>query len=399
MFTSFFYLLRNQGLKVSPKEWLTLMEGLDKGLHQSSLLGFYRLARAVLVHTEADFDKFDLAFLSYFQDVQPVEEFPKEFLDWLLEPIQQVNFDKAEVDRRFAGMDLEQLRNMLEERLREQTERHDGGSHWVGTGGTSPFGHSGYAPMGIRVGGESRRRSALQVAGERNFRDFRADSALEQRQFQVAFRRLRQLSSAEDGPRDELDLDGTIRETCDNAGRLELVYGRPRRNTVKVLLLFDSGGSMWPYANLCATLFRSAYKSNRFKDLKVYYFHNIFYDSLYTQAGCADRDAVDTNWVLQNLKSEYRVIAVGDGAMAPSELLQPGGSQDWWKYNEESGLTWLRRFIGRYEKMIWLNPIPAQYWDTAYGHATIGYIRREVPMFPLSVQGLEQGLKHLMAAR
>lgn len=394
MFTDFFYLLRAYGLKVTLDEWFLLLEGLEKGLHGASFSGFYYLARAVLVKSEAQFDKFDQAFLEYFKNVEP-KELPQELLDWLSKPKEQNPYDKDQVDAAFGGMDPEEIRKLLEQRLREQKERHDGGNHWVGTGGTSLFGNSGYNPNGIRVGGEGTRRSALQVAGDRSFKDFREDSALESRQFQMAFRRLRQYST-EDGPKDQLDLDQTIQETSANAGNLSLVFGRPRKNSVKLLMLFDSGGSMWSYSELCSRLFQSAVKSNHFKDLKVWYFHNCFYDFLYSTPGCYNQDAVDTEWVMNNIKSEYRVIVVGDASMAPYELLSKGGCNDYYHYNKEPGLDWIRKFTGRYEKMIWLNPITPKYWDEGYGSDTIRIIKKEVPMYHLSVQGLEEGLKYLI---
>ncbi len=395
MFTDFFYLLRLRGSKVSLNEWMTLMEAMEKGLHGSSLTGFYYLARAILVKTEADFDKFDGTFLEYFRDVEQ-KEIPPELLDWLSRPKEQREYDRQDVDEAFGGMDPEDIRKMLEQRMKEQTERHDGGNHWVGTGGTSLFGNSGYNPNGFRVGGESTRKSALQVAAERNFKDFREDSALESRQFQMAFRRLRQFSTRDTGPKDVLDLDATIRETCDNAGSLSLVFGRPRKNTVKLLMLFDSGGSMWPYSQLCAQLFQSAVKSNHFKDLKVWYFHNCFYDYLYTSPGCYTYDAVNTEWVLDNIKQEYKVIVVGDASMAPYELLSPGGCNDYYHYNKEPGIDWIRRVRSRYESMIWLNPTSPQYWERGYGSETVKIVKNVVPMYHLSVSGLEAGLKELI---
>lgn len=399
MFTPFFYLLRARGLKVATDEWFTLLSALERGLHGASLSGFYYLARAVLVKSEADFDKFDLAFLEYFRDVSHADSLPQELLDWLREAIDPVDYDKDAVDARVRGLDLDEIRRMLEQRLGEQKERHDGGSHWVGTGGTSLFGHSGYSPKGIRVGGEGKNRSALQVASERNFRDFREDAALEQRQYQMAFRRLWQFSALTDGPKDELQLEDTIRETCDNAGTLSLVFDRPRRNTVKLMMLFDSGGSMWPYSSLCSMLFKSAHKSNHFKDLKIFYFHNCFYQDLYTGAGCYDSERVDTEWVLNNIKSEYKLIIVGDASMAPSELLRVGGSHDYWRFNEEPGLDWIRRFKKRYEHAIWLNPLSEESWEHGYGSETIRLIKNELPMYRLSVGGLEAGLRRLMASK
>ncbi len=397
MFTDFFYLLRLRGLKVSLQEWQTLLQGLSMGLHQSSLMGFYRLARAVLIHTEADFDKFDQVFLEYFKDVRPFEELPQELEDWLSTPIDPVEYDIAGL--RNQGLDIDTIRKMLAERMKEQHERHDGGTHWVGTGGASPFGNSGFYPGGIRVGGQGRSRSALQVAGQRSFRDFREDTVLETRQFQMAFKRLRQFSALEDGPKDELQLDETIKKTGDNAGQLRLVFGRPRRNTVKLLMLFDSGGSMWEFSRLCSSLFQAVNREAKFKDLKTYYFHNCFYDDLYTTPGCYHADSVSTEWVLSQLGQDYKVIVVGDASMAPYELLRPGGCSDYYAYNAEPGIDWIEKFTARYDRMIWLNPLPAENWDAGYGSETIRIIKSKVPMYRLTLEGLQDGLRALVAAR
>jgi len=398
MLTEFFYLLRAKGLKISTPEWFSLLEGLRLGLHESSLTGFYHLARSVLVHSEADFDQFDLAFLEYFKDVQAFDALPKELMEWLSTPI-ETGLTGAPSPGAFPPEELEALRRRFEQRLREQTERHDGGSHWVGTGGASPFGNSGNHPGGIRVGGEGRARSAIQIAGERCYRDFREDDCLESRQFQMAFRSLRRFSSLEDGPKSELKLAETIDATCENAGTLRLVFGRPRRNAVKLMVLFDSGGSMWSYARLCASLFQAASRSNHFKDLKTFYFHNCFYDRLYHTPSCLEFDSVKTEWVLQNLKSGYKVIVVGDASMAPYELLNPGGCIDYYRYNEVPGIDWIRRFTAQYEKMIWLNPLEPPRWEQGYGSATIRRVKEAVPMFHLSVSGLQAGLKYLVSAR
>ena len=367
---------------MSLQEWFALLEGLQLGLHGSGLTGFYHLARATLVKTESDFDKFDIAFLEFFKGIKTYEEIPQEIMDWLSTPIAPLEIDE-ETMARLSKLDLDELRRQFEERMKEQDEKHDGGGYWIGTGGTSPFGHSGYHPGGIRIGGPGRNRSAMQVAGARNYADFREDKVLEERQFQMAFRSLRQFSSNELGPKDEL----------------KLVFGRPRRNNVKVVVLFDSGGSMTEYARLCSSLFQAASKSNHFGDLKTYFFHNCFYERLYTTPQCMAMDSVETDWVLQNLKSDYRVIVVGDASMAPSELLRVGGSLDYYHYNQETGIDWIRRFRKKYEKMIWLNPIEPEYWDWGYGSATIRILKEEVPMYHLSVGGLQAGLKSLVAAR
>lgn len=401
MFTGFFYALRRYGLNVSLNEWLTLMEAMKLGLHGSQLTDFYYLARCILTKSEADFDRFDLAFAEYFHDVESVKELPPEFLDWLADAVQQRRLDKDEVDARFGGgLDLEELKKMLAERIAEQTERHDGGSKWVGTGGKSPFGHGGYNPAGIRIGGPGRQKSAVQVAVERDYRDFRQDSALELRQFQMAFRRLRNLTVKGDGPKDELQLDETIRSTCDNGGVLKLEFDRPRKNDVRLLVLFDSGGSMWPYSSLCSRLFHAVHESSHFKELKTFYFHNCVYDDLFTTPECWYQKSVETKSVLRKLNSTWKILFVGDGAMAPSELLSQGGSLDYfYRVNGESGLTWLRRFAAKSAHKAWLNPIAQERWEYTRGSQTIRQIRREVPMFPLTIDGLDAALHHLMAPR
>ena len=400
MFTGFFYALRRHGLDVSLNEWLTLMEALRLGLHGSQLTDFYRLARCVLTRSEADFDRFDLAFAEYFQDVESVRELPEEFLSWLAEAMPQREIDKEAVDAQFGGgLNLEELKKMLAERLAEQTERHDGGSKWVGTGGISPFGHGGYNPAGIRIGGPGRHRSAVQVAAERDYRDFRQDAALELRQFQMAFRRLRNLTVKGDGPKDQLLLDETVQATSDNGGFLNLQFGRPRKNDVRLLLLFDSGGSMWSYSRLCARLFHAVHEASHFKELKTYYFHNCVYDDLFTTTECSYRESESTNGVLSKINPSWKILFVGDGAMAPEELLRRGGSLDYYRTNQEPGIVWLRRFAEKSAHTAWLNPVPQERWDYTRGSHTIHRIREEIPMFPLSIDGLDAALHHLMAPR
>ena len=252
MFVGFFYLLRQRGFGVSLNEWMTLMEGLSLGLHRSTLTGFYDLCRAVLVKSEADYDKFDAAFLEYFKDVPfPEELLPDELMDWLNHPKNALEEFRAFLrEQGYAEKSIDEILKMFEERLREQTEEHNGGSYWIGTGGYSNFGNAGHSPQGIRVGGESIYRRAFQVAGERKYRDFRRDNTLDIRQFQMAFRLLRQYSDQSLGDKTEFDVDGTIRDTCDNAGTLKVRYKRPRRNTVKVLMLMDSGGNSGSQASV-----------------------------------------------------------------------------------------------------------------------------------------------------
>ncbi|MDR1953354.1 MAG: VWA domain-containing protein [Clostridiales Family XIII bacterium] len=398
MFIAFFYLLRARGLKVSIGEWMTLTRALEQGLAGAGLTGFYWLCRTIVVCSEADFDKFDVAFAEYFDGIKLPDDLPEEFWKWLSDDKQV----RDQADRELADAflyELDELKRMFEERKIEQTERHDGGNYWIGTGGTSVFGNSGYHERGIRAGGEGRHSHAVQVAGERNFKDFRQDNILDSRQFQVAFRKLRQYSSRIDAQKTELDIDETIKETGDHGGSLRLVYAKPRKNTVKLLVLFDAGGSMRPYSRLTSRLFLAVSKSNHFKDVKFYYFHNCIYDKLYTEPQCRRNEWVDTEYVLNNLDAEYRVIFVGDAAMAPSELDKRGGNAIIGLYNERPGREWLERFRKRYGKCIWLNPIPASEWAYTFGNYTIEQIETIFPMFELTIDGLEAGIKKLIASR
>lgn len=398
MFIAFFYLLRSRGLDVTPDQWMTLLEGLSRGLHQSSLTGFYQLCRAVLVKSEADFDRFDQVFLEFFKDVPYGGELPEELLEWLNHPAEDLGRTLEELKGLgFPEERAEELLKLLEERLREQTEEHNGGSYWIGTQGRSPFGNSGWRPGGIRAGGQGLHRTAMMVAGERRFRDFRRDNTLDTRQFQTAFRLLRQLSSQADSREEVLDVDGTIRETCENGGLLKIKKTHPRKNTVKVLLLMDSGGSMEYYAGLCSRLFQAAVQSNHFKELHTYYFHNCVYSELYTGPSLRRTEAVSTDWVLQNFDGGYRVIIVGDAAMHPYELRERRYSwtaQTW----GPSGLEWLERLRGQYPHLVWLNPepMPAEpdYWGQT--HWQLG---RLFSMYDLTAEGLERAMGRLMARK
>ena len=395
MFLEFFYLLRARGLDVSINEWMTLVEALDKGLAKASLTGFYHLCRSILIKTESDYDKFDQVFAEYFKGVETPEDLPEEFWKWLEEgDIERALDDLG--DKELFAKELDELLRMFEERIKEQKERHDGGNYWIGTGGTSTMGRGGYNPAGIRVGGRSRHKTALQVAGERNFKDFREDTILDIRSFQMAFRKLRQYSSRVDGQERVLDVDKTVDETCDNGGLLSLAYEKPRKNTVKVLLLIDSEGSMLPYSRLCNRLFQAVSRSNHFKDLKIYYFHNAIYDQLYTTPHCKLRDSVETTWVFNRLDADYKVIFVGDAAMAPSELYRPGGNAIIGLFNRETGMEWFQKFKKRFKRQIWLNPIEKKSWEWTYGAQTIHDIGEVFPMFELTLDGLEKGIKKLL---
>ncbi|HIW47675.1 MAG TPA: VWA domain-containing protein [Firmicutes bacterium] len=396
MFSAFFYLLREKGLDVSLNEWLTLIQALDQGLAHGSFTAFYYLARCILVKSETEYDTFDGAFLEFFQDIKEFDELPQELIDWLNHPKEHPdNYDAAQ-DKYNLSLSMQEIQKMLLERLQEQDSEHNGGKYWIGTGGMSVFGNAGNASNGIRVGGESIRKSAMQVASERKFHDFRSDQVLNTRQFQMAFRRLRQFSSRVDAPKTELDIEGTIEETGNQGGNLKLVYQKPRQNTVKVLLLMDSGGSMDYYSFLCTTLFQAVSKSNHFKDLKVYYFHNCIYSKLYTDPYCIPGQWIDTQWVLDNLNSEYKVIIVGDASMDPSELL----GRSYYSYGartDVTGMEWLKRFQARYPHMVWLNPIDNLQWRSDFWRQTYDIIDKEFDMYPLTVNHLEEALKKLIS--
>ena len=387
VFLKFFYTLRQVGVPVSPTEWMTLMEALYKGHARSSLTTFYYLARAILVKSEAYYDQFDQAFAYVFKDAQMPADIREEILEWLANPLNRLELDE-ETLRQMREMDLEELMRELERRLKEQTEAHHGGSYWIGTGGTSPFGHSGAHPSGIRIGGPGGGGRAVQIAAARRFRNYRTDITLDVRQIKVALKKLRQF--AREGPEDELDLEATIDKTCREGGEIELVFTRSRRNTVRLLLLMDAGGSMVPYARLVDRLFSAAHQMTHFRDLKAYYFHNCIYQDLYEDI--ARSEAVPTATVLNNLAGDYKVIIVGDACMAPSELFSPGGAIDYYYYNEIPGIEWLKRIADHFRYCVWLNPMPRRGWI----HPTISAIAKIFPMFPLTIEGLEDAVKALM---
>lgn len=395
MFLTFFYLLRASGINVSLGEWLTLMEGLRMDLHDSTLSGFYTLCRSVLLHSEADFDRFDQVFLEFFKDVKHVDEVPPEMLKWLEHP----ELDLVELERlsEITGLSVEEIERMFAERLRGQDAEHNGGRKWVGTEGYTPFGHRGKQLGGIRVGGKSSYRSAYRVAGERKYRDWRKDNTIDSRQFQMAFRSLRQLSSNSDEPKTELDIDATIRKTCDNAGNLSIEFTRPRKNALKLMLLIDSGGSMDYYRELCSLLFQSVSKAGRFKDLKVYYFHNSPGKRLYLDPTLDWRNSVLTEWVMNNIPSDYKVIIVGDASMSMQELLP---SYNWWKSDvpENSGLALLLELKRRYPHIIWFHPQPRPAYSS-YWTQTFELLEKYFDMYQLSIDGMTKGMKKLMVRR
>jgi uncharacterized protein with von Willebrand factor type A (vWA) domain len=389
MFTDFFYTLKRRKVPVSIVEWMTLMEALSKGCI-SNLDEFYYLARAILVKSEAYYDHYDVAFQEYFKGIETPAEISEQIMEWLKDPINKMTLTEEE-RALFDSMDFDELLKEFEKRLKEQTEQHDGGGHWIGRGGTSPFGHSGYHPAGIRIGGESRGRHAIQIAQERRFRNYRSDLLLDVRQIKMALKGLRQLSRI--GPEDELDLERTIGATCKNAGEIEMVWARSRKNAVKLLLLMDVGGSMVPFARLCSQLFSAAHSSTHFKDFQYFYFHNCIYDNLYQDI--ERQEAVSTDHLLRILEPDYKVVLVGDARMAMPELTERYGAIYYYEHNEVPGLLRLKQIAEHFTHCVWINPTEPYYWN----HSTVLVVEKLFPMFELTLDGLGQAVKKLVVKK
>ena len=387
MLIDFLFELRARKVPVSTHEWMALMEAMALGLHESSLDGFYRLCRTLCVKDIALYDAYDEAFLAYFKDIYPEAlKLTEQLLEWLNDP---KAFDALTAEQRKAleGLDLEKLRELFAQRMKEQKERHDGGNRWVGTGGTSPFGTGGKNPNAMRVGGGGG-RSAMAVADERRFKEYRRDVVLDVRQIDVALRGLRKLGR--EGAIEELDLDETIDKTCKNAGEIEVVFRPPRRNRVKVLLLMDVGGSMDPHSELMSRLFTAASRSGRFAKFKSYYFHNCVYNTVYEDAEF--RKPVQVSDLLQHSDRDEKLVLVGDALMHPAELLDPGGSMYLYAQARASGHEWLRRLAAHFRSATWFNPEPERFW----AGTTIEVIASVFAMYPLTLDGLSQGVRYLV---
>jgi uncharacterized protein with von Willebrand factor type A (vWA) domain len=390
----FLFALRRKKVRVGLQEVMSLARALELGLHESSLDGFYRVARALCVHSEADLDAFDEAFGAHFRGVEARSlDLTRELEAWLQDPRARKELTPEELAL-LEGLDPAELRRLFEERMREQRERHDGGSRWIGTGGTSPFGAHGAHPTGIRVGPQGGGRSALAVADARRYRPYRSDLVLDVRQMEVALRRLR--AFAREGSRMELDLDETIDETARSGGELEVVLRPERRPNVRVLLLMDVGGSMDPYAGLVSQLFSAAKRASNFRELRSYYFHNCIYGKVYETEQF--RDPVSVRDLLRHCTHEWKLVLVGDAAMHPAELL---GGGDWFSTHDMpvsdsmAGVRWMQLLGDHFERAAWLNPDPPSYWrgGTAETLASI------FSMFPLTLEGLGEATKHLSKGR
>lgn len=377
-FLPFLYTLRTYKIPVGTQEWLYLMDALSQNIADSSLTRFYHLSRSLLVKSEALYDAFDQAFVACFKGLEGELNIKKEILDWLnkmVDPVARPAMPPID------PLTLEELRKKFLERLKEQMEEHHGGSHWIGTGGTSPFGHGGAHPSGIRIGGPGGGRSAIKIAEERRFENYRHDRILDTRQLKVALKRLRRLD--QEGQPEELKIDKTIDKTCQNAGEIDLVFEAPKKNQTELLLLMDVGGSMDPYAQMVESLFSAAHASTHFKAFHHFYFHNCVYSKIYTDMN--QRTWVPTDELFRKFRKTFHVVFVGDACMGPYELFSAGGIIDYFDQDQTRGVDWLTQIRQHFSQSVWLNPEPESGW---LYHSTIQAIGKIFKMYPLSIEGI-----------
>jgi hypothetical protein len=388
MLINFFYHLRAARLPVSINELLTLLEALKKQVIRPSIDDFYFLSRATLVKDEAQFDKFDRAFGEFFNGVRTTLGFTKEIPDEWFRQLLERDFSPEEIAK-LEKLGFDKLMEEFRKRLEEQDGAHHGGSKWIGSGGTSPFGHGGAHPEGIRIGGPSRGgRSAVKVWEARAYRDYDDEVELGTRNIKVALRRLRRF--AREGADLELDLPDTIASTARNAGWLDIKMVPERHNTVKVLMLLDVGGTMDEHIKRVEELFSAA--KAEFKHLEFYYFHNCVYEYVWRNNRRRFAEKFDTWDVLRKYNSDYKLIFVGDATMSPYEILQPGGSVE--HNNAEAGAVWLQRFTHHFPKFIWINPEPEGLWQYRQSIAVINQVMTG-RMFPLTLEGLTRAMRQL----
>jgi len=390
MLLPFFTALREAKVPVSLKEWLHLMEAMDKGLAGRDVEAFYHLSRAVLVKDEKHYDRFDQVFGKVFkglEGVSPGEEITADIPeDWLRLLTEKYLTDEQKAQIEALG-GFEQLMETLKQRLEEQKERHQGGNRWIGTGGTSPFGHGGYNPEGVRIGGPGRHGRAVKVWEKREYRNLDDTVELGTRNIKVALRRLRRF--AREGAAEELDIDGTIDGTA-RQGWLDIQMRPERRNTIKVLLFLDVGGSMDGHIQLCEELFSAA--RTEFKNLEFFYFHNCLYEGVWKDNRRRHSERIPTWDLIHKYPGDWRAIFVGDATMSPYEVTMPGGSVEHW--NEEAGAVWLKRAREQWDKSVWLNPVPERHWGYTPSVNLIGEVM-EHRMFPLTLAGLERAMRTL----
>ncbi len=389
MLIDFFFSLRHAKLPVSVKEYLTMLEALKAQVIAPSIDEFYYLSRMTLVKDEKHFDKFDQTFAAYFKGVENLVDWKSDIpLDWLQKTLERELSpeEKAKIE---AMGGLDKLMERLKQLLEEQKEKHEGGNKWIGTGGTSPFGHGGYNPEGIRIGGPSKgNRTAIKVWETRAYRDYDDQVELGTRNIKVALRRLRRF--AREGADTELDLDDTIHSTAANAGLLDIKLRPERHNKVKVLMLMDVGGSMDDHIKRVEELFSAA--KTEFKHLEYYYFHNCVYDHVWKNNRRRHAEKIATWDLIHKYTPDYKVIFVGDATMSPYEILQPGGSVEY--NNAEAGAVWLNRLIDQFPRFVWLNPEPEGLWQYRQSISVINQIMK-TRMYPVTIAGLEQAMKVL----
>ena len=390
MLIPFFYMLRDGGMNTSITELLTLLEAMKRGVAGTSVDDFYYLSRATLVKDESQFDRFDRIFAAYFNGVEDglgdlFEELPE---DWLRQQAELLLSEEERAKIESLG-GFEELMKALRERLQDQDDRHEGGSKWIGTAGTSPFGAYGYNPEGVRIGQHgSRHRSAVKVWDRREYRNLDDSVELGTRNIKVALRRLRKF--AREGAADQLDLEDTIDKTARNAGLLDIRMVPERHNAVKVLLCLDIGGSMDDHVRVCEEMFSAA--RSEFKHLEYFYFHNFIYESLWKDNRRRHAERVTTLDIIHKYGADYKLIFVGDATMSPYEIVYAGGSVEHW--NEEPGAVWIKRLLNTYHKAIWLNPEPRERWDFT---PSVKLTRELMDdrMFPLTIAGLDDGIRAL----
>jgi uncharacterized protein with von Willebrand factor type A (vWA) domain len=390
MFQRFFSELRDAKVPISLKEYLMLLEAMDRDVIDSDITDFYYLSRSALVKDERNLDKFDRVFGHVFKGLEKTADtlnaaIPEDWLRALTEKY-LTEEEKAQIES-LGGW--EKLMETLQKRLEEQKERHEGGNKWIGTGGTSPFGANGYNPEGIRIGQkEGRHGRAVKVWDKREYKNLDDQVELGTRNIKVALRRLRRW--ARDGAPSELDLKGTIDTTAKN-GYLDVVMRPERRNTVKVLIFFDIGGSMDAHIKVCEELFSAA--RTEFKHMEYFYFHNCLYEEVWKDNRRRAAEKLATWDVLHKFPADYKVVFVGDATMSPYEITYPGGSVEHW--NEEPGATWLKRVSDIYPHLIWINPIPERHWDHTPSVSLIREVIGPDRMFPMTIQGLDRAMREL----
>lgn len=390
MLLPFFSALRQAKVPVSTKEWLHLMEAMDKDVAGGRVEDFYHLSRAVLVKDEKHYDRFDQVFGTVFKGIEtigagaePSLDVPEDWLKLLNEKF-LTEEEKAEIE---AMGGFEKLMETLKQRMEEQQGRHEGGNRWIGTGGTSPFGNGGYNPEGVRIGGQPKHGRAVKVWEKREYKNLDDTVELGTRNIKVALRRLRRF--AREGAAEELDIDGTIDGTA-RQGWLDIRMRPERRNTIKVLLFLDIGGSMDGHIKLCEELFSAA--RTEFKNLEFFYFHNCLYEGVWKDNRRRHSEKIPTWDLLNKYPGDWRAIFVGDATMSPYEITMPGGSVEHW--NEEAGAVWMRRARQQWDKSVWLNPVAERFW----GYTASVRLLQEVMderMYPLTLDGLDRAMRAL----